>query len=677
MIRPTPKAITSTCYTSTSRRLRSPSPSMSPLTQETSYAESLSRTHESGPICLRWPGIAGSTNITTLFLISRAVLPILQKLRIPPSRLVGLSVPEVLPLQLTDILVEDKEEVPALARSASVREPTKASNQGTPSPVGALNHQPGKLVLDDDADSAVRRRNVNRHTIQPEYVEPRSHTSRAEAPTVAPATAARGRSGSQGLAGTGAPLASRSKPLPQEPSGSNEGTKVAGYTTTPPSNSQQRMPPPTRPARDVPRSASDSTGVFSVPTSQPSTSQSKVTRPSTGTAPPTSSSASASIRADPRLPTRGSYGQPVAPTVEAANAHGRVTQPSNGRGYNISAPMPQHGPTRSISRVPVPVRNNDTTAQVPEPTKSHHRRSSTLSGLSEKLFGKSGSFMGGRQQGDGGRGKKEKKYPPTSMKEPYVVDNPPRTSTESKRSFSFGIGKKRSVDLESQQQPEEKPRRFSSLIPSSFSLRGLTGVSKEADTEIEPPVPQAVDFPQPPRSAGGQKSPSAGQGPSPSIGQGHGEQTGSRQRQLSGRDGRHDQAQPARTNFSRPPQYHPAPSQVSNDVYGSTGVYSESDGAYPQTSYAAPVAGQAQYGSSTNQTRPLYPEGFNNQDGASRASMQQNRSGRGVLQKNNNRNFNLAYEHEQGPSRHEGSSGPARKVMDYFRRRKARVDSNQ
>ena len=284
--------------------------------------------------------------------------------------------------------------------------------------------------------------------------------------------------------------------------------------------------------------------------------------------------------------------------------------------------------------------------------------------------------MGSKQQGNGSRGKKEKKYPPTSMKEGFPADNAPRTSADSKRSFSFGIGKKRSVDLESQQAPEEKPRRFSSLLPSTFSLRGLTGGSKEPDSESESPVPQAGDFPQPPRS-GGQRPPSVGHDPPPSAGHNRFTPTGSRPSESLKQHGQPDRPRPAGTNFSRPPQYQPAPPQVSNDVYGGTGVYSSSSSAYPQTSYATPVASRPEYGNSTNQTRPLYPEGFNSQDSASRPSIHQNREGRGVAQKPNNRNFNQAYEYEQAPNRHEGSSGAARKVMDYFRRRKARGDTYQ
>ena len=562
-----------------------------------------------------------------------------------------------------------------MARSASVREPAKTVNQRTPSPVEALNRQQAQVAQDNDTESTSQRRNVSRHTIQPEYVEPQSHTTRGEEPatTSAPASASRARGGSQGPLGPVTQVTTRSKPLPQEPAVPNEATKGADYPTVPPTNSQQRMPPPTRPARDVPRSISDSAGAFNAATSQAPLTHGQVTRPSTGNAP----SALGSSRTDPRLPSRGSYGQPVAPTVEAANAQGRVTQPKNGRGYNISAPIPQHGPSQSITRVPVPVRDPQPALQpAPQPApqpqagppKSQHKRSSTLGSLGEKLFGRSASFKSAKQ-GDGARGKKERKYPPTSMKEPYPTENPPRGSIESKRSFSFGLGKKKSIDLESQQQTEEKPKRFSSLIPATFSFRGLAGGGKDQESDPESPAPQAGNFSPPP--TGGRPSAQAAR---PSTAQSRGqypdEQTQSRQTQL-GQDGQHDQPRPARTNFLRPPQYQPSPSRVSNDVYGDTEVYAGKQ----QQEQPSNVA-QRQYGSSTNQTRPLYPEGFNSHEEAGRQSTQQNRGGKGVLQKNN-RNFTNAYDYEQGPGRHEGTSGPARKVMDYFRRRKVRADSYQ
>jgi protein-serine/threonine kinase len=73
-----------------------------------------------------------------------------------------------------------------------------------------------------------------------------------------------------------------------------------------------------------------------------------------------------------------------------------------------------------------------------------------------------------------------------------------------------------------------------------------------------------------------------------------------------------------------------------------------------------------------------YAERFNpKHENSSRQSMHSARSGKGanVLQKNHRR-FTDAY--EKDPSHHGGSSGPARKVMDFFRRRgKARAGDDQ
>jgi protein-serine/threonine kinase len=72
----------------------------------------------------------------------------------------------------------------------------------------------------------------------------------------------------------------------------------------------------------------------------------------------------------------------------------------------------------------------------------------------------------------------------------------------------------------------------------------------------------------------------------------------------------------------------------------------------------------------------VYPPGFNEYEDGRRsapAPPTQGRQQRGVLQKNN-RKFNEAWnEQDQGNgyvhADHAGSSGPARRVMDFFRRR--------
>ena len=550
-----------------------------------------------------------------------------------------------------------------------MRQPTKA--QINSSPVGALTHQPGKITQDEDADSSRGQRGKgNRHTLQPEYVAPQSHTTRGEAPatTNAPTAPNSARAGSQTQDTATGQVGPRPKPLPQAPG--YETGKVADYPVA--VSNQQKMPPPTRPGREVPRSVSDSTGAFATPAV--SSVQPQGTRPSTGG----SMTSASNTRSDLRLPSRGSYGQPVAPTVAATNAQGRVTQPKNGRAYNISAPIPQHGTQGSIGRPSTqqpPAKYNETPAAPPaEPAKAHHRRSSTFSGLSDRLFGRSGS-VSKKPPADSPLQKSSRKYPPTSMKDPYPSDDGGRRmSSESKRSFSFGIGRKKSVDLESQ---EEKPtKRFSGILPPSFSFRGQASRGKEQASDLESQVTQAGEFSQSPPSED-QIRPLAGV-----DGQHRAASHGPEKGMLLGHDGQEDHSRPTQvSNFSRAPQqhqYHQPTSLSYRDAYGGNGDRVPQP-QYQDRSYVAGPArppAQQQY-QQPNQNRPMYPEGFNSYD-EPRSSMQQGRPAKGqaVLQKNN-RKFNDAYGYEQGPNHHDGSSGPARKVMDFFRRRgRARVDSD-
>jgi protein-serine/threonine kinase len=68
-------------------------------------------------------------------------------------------------------------------------------------------------------------------------------------------------------------------------------------------------------------------------------------------------------------------------------------------------------------------------------------------------------------------------------------------------------------------------------------------------------------------------------------------------------------------------------------------------------------------------SKPNYYDDYNGTyESVPRQSVQAGRRGPGVLQKNN-RKFADAYEYERDSSHHSGSSGAARKVMDFFRRR--------
>ncbi|KIW55206.1 hypothetical protein PV05_07508 [Exophiala xenobiotica] len=515
--------------------------------------------------------------------------------------------------------VPSEEEPPTMHRSASVREGPSRTDVGSPGAIARA--QEGLLPEVDEGSTGSRRDRATRHTLQPEYVPPQTHTARVQPSATAAAVVARSRTEELKDTPTAILPPSLTKPLPQEP-------PIETTQRRPPTT--EKMPPPVRPARDIPRSVSDSTTAFG--TVVPTSGGQYVTRPSTQGS-MTSAGAPANTRSDVRLPSRGSYGQPVAPTVAATNVQGRVTQPTKpSRGYNISGPIPQSGGHPSIGQpmtTPMPPQS----AQQQQKT-AHHRRSSTLSGLGERLFGRSNSVV----KKDPERQKNGRKYPPTSMKE-YAPETQPRMSTDSKRSFSFGLGKKRSTDLENPGQSEKPVRRFSLL--NSMSFKGLMGGSKD-QTSSKPGTPQAERF-------------ASSSSSRPGTGQQYAVEP------MSSTDGQYDNSRPGKyNNFSRPPQsQYPqqrmASTQASNDVYGGTGVYSPQDqGRVPhQRQQSEPMA----------QMMTQYPEAVEG-----RPSMQQGRQ-RGVLVKNN-RKFTDAYAHDQGPNHHGGRSGAVKKVQDFFRRRR-------
>lgn len=476
-----------------------------------------------------------------------------------------------------------------------------------------------------DEDSTGSRR--TRHTLQPEYVAPQTHTARGQASTGLEPTISRSQEAPQVVV----PVqpSSLSKPLPQSPPAGAMRERMAP-------SSQQKMVPPVRPTREIPRSVSDSTSAFGtapVPTSQ---GQQYVTRPSTqGSL--TSASGPNNTRSDLRLPSRGSYGQPVAPTVAATNVQGRVTQPAkSSRGYNISGPIPQPGAQNSIGQpmtTPMPPPDSQQPQKI-----AHHRRSSTLSGLGERLFGRSNSVVKKEVERPKNNGRK---YPPTSMKE-WPSEAQPRMSTESKRSFSFGLGKKRSTDLDNQ---TEKPVRRFSLLPNSMSFKGILGGAKE-ETSSKPGTPQTDGFAQ---QISGQAV----------TGQDYPHQ------QMSSTDGAFDGSRSGKYNFSRPAQaeqYQPPRAAATNDdVYGGTAVYAPQGHNGHQRQPSEPMAQMMGFGEGAQ--------------AGGRPSMQQGRTGRGVLVKPN-RKFNEAYDHEQGPTHHGGRSGAVKKVQDFFRRRRAPTDGD-
>ena len=572
----------------------------------------------------------------------------------------------------------DQQDPPQLFRSASVREPAKPQTANM-SPVGGLSHQ-GKIDPEQNVDKTKAPRDPKRRTVQVEYVAPQKQTVRGEAlppasfpPTEDAPTAAaavqprpRARAGTEGpesVTGQYSAASLTSKALPQDPRQNVRQGPVyqsnAGRTQQRPSSSQRDMAPPARPSKDFPHSVSDSTNAFG------QMPPSATTRPATG-----GSMASAG---QGRLPSRGnSYSQPLAPTVAVTNAQGRLAQPKNGKQYNISAPIPQSQPYSQNESIGLPsTQQYNAPASSARESSRGHKRSNTLGN-----FFRTGSISGGQSPLQSpAEPPREKRYPPTSMKAPIAVDSP-RQSTESRRpSFSFG---RKNGDLRnnSDMSKSEKPRRFS-LLPASFSFKSFTSTSSGKDPGDMRPASER------------RQSSSLQQGP-PSRGYSRPQTMTYNRDQSKGDRSRQEENIPASFDGeSDRTRDETIPHGQRNDVvagntqqnrYTGTQYYSQPN-LYPPSK--PPPPGQSYLGTPTEseislglrRERPLYPQGFNSpEEEQPRASTQQSRSGRpGVLQKNNRR-FADAYDQNAEPgygtgSHHAGTSGAAKRVMDFFRRR--------
>ena len=582
-------------------------------------------------------------------------------------------------------LSADSQDAPTLARSHSVREPAKAV-PASMSPVGALSHQ-GKIDPTQAGDKTKPPRDPKRRTVQVEYVAPQSQTVRGEAmPTInSPTTDASNTATSPGpqksraRAGTDRPEAvprqysDTSKPLPQDPryrSGQAYQTQPSSNRSSQrPGSSQRDMPPPVRPLKDFPRSVSDSTSAFG----QTSTS---TNRPTTG--------GSMASTGQGRFPSRGnSYSQPLAPTVATTNAQGRVTQPKSENRYNISNPMP----------LPEPYISNDS---VSRPSTQHYAAPPTLAGNKDQSrthkrsntlgnFFRTGSISGPRSQpqSPAETPQREKRYPPTSMKNPMPSDNSPRQSTDSRRpSFSFGRknGDPRKSRENSDLSMQDKPRRFS-LLPASFSFKSFTTTAsaKESSSDFRPASERrqssnqvqgpASQLPSRPQTMNYKKGQSESYDFRPQDGAG-GDLDGQRD---SVRDSpaqntrRNDRSRG--TSQTQPSQHGASRSQDQHNRYVPP-KFQQTTQAYSETPNASEVSLQ------NRSYQPVYPPGFGSEDQEEepQAPVQQSRPTRGpaVLTKNNRR-FADAYDQEPEPGtgggHHAGSSGAAKRVMDFFRRR--------
>jgi protein-serine/threonine kinase len=526
------------------------------------------------------------------------------------------STTNVVDIANTTIPSETQKEAPPLVRSASVREPPKTAQSNVPA-VGGLSHHAGDVSQDPPSEKSRNPRDAKRRTVQVEYVAPQSQTTRGEPP--AEQTAPRSR--------IPVPSEVQTSAIAQQP------------VEAPALNLNKPLP------GHFPRSTSDNAAL----TGSHSAAIPQGTRPATG-------GSMNSFGGNGRLPSRGSYGQPVAPTVTATNTQGSLAQPKS-RQFAL-AQDPTHAPTLSVSRPStqsqqLPPTFNTTPRQ--EPPKGH-KRSNTVSSLSDKLFGRSGSILGGRgAQTNAPRSKQDKRYPPISMKEPLGRENS-RMSMDSRRSMQYPHNRKAS-----ESGAENRPRRFS-LLPQSFSFRGFsTARAQTPDESSQSPHP--IDPRAPQRPATGPAGLAQGQNQGRSRATSYGTQDAMGMvSERPGEDIQHDSA-PLSYEAQIDQQFADLGSQFdqSNDPFGMPSaeqVYQNSADQYSNHNQS--------YGQKPN----FYDDYNNSYDGIPRQSMQGGRSNRGpgVLQKNN-RKFADAYEYERDGSHHSGSSGAARKVMDFFRRR--------
>jgi len=333
------------------------------------------------------------------------------------------------------------------------------------------------------------------------------------------------------------------------------------------------------------------------------------------------------------------------------------------KNYNISAPMMQDEPEYgqvSANQVP-PKFAKIAGMEGPAPEQKGHKRSNTIGGI----FSRTNSIFGGKRNAE--HEKPKKSYPPVSMSGavPPGADTP-RQSMDSRRSISFGFGKKRSGSITGSQTTtlQDKPRRFS-LLPTSFSLKAI-GIGKDYGTAVLAPQDDQPDsrgnYLDPPNPQYQQtRNISGGSGEAPYTSDG----TYDRNRDSPLQDRRG-------TSTASPPQHQRYASQQISDPRSGAPPQFLPPLNFRQDQSALTTESESSLNEAVNR-RVQYPPGFNEYEDR-RQTGRVNSSGRGVLTKNN-RKFTDAYEQDQGngwgPAHtdHAGSSGAARKVMDFFRRR--------
>ncbi|KAI0200901.1 hypothetical protein F4808DRAFT_460412 [Astrocystis sublimbata] len=531
----------------------------------------------------------------------------------------------------------DEPEAGGLARSASVREPTKAKATATV-PVGEMGRKQGKV----DADEATpgKQRENKRRTVQVEYVAPTTQTQRGAEQSEGSASQRgknKARSSSQGP--TEAHASSHEKPLPKDSASKDTYAGSPRDTRKPHSSHRRENPPPRasqgRPTSDYPY-VTTATG-------------SSASRPATGGS--IHSSGSKGI-----VPSaRASYGIPLPPAIASTNARGSIQQPKgSSKNYVISNPIPQDNPDAGFGRPSMnmppkfaEVSGFNNQPHGPPNEAKGHRRSNTIGEIGGKIFSRSGSIFGGRKKRADPVDKSSKKYPPVSMSNTMPGESrASMDSRASRRSFSMGMSKKRSGNMAGSQEPTERPpnnRRISLMKAMGLGKSSPSPPPDVSQSDLpiqDPPEPESYD-----------------QYNNPSQSRGH---TG--QQDV---EGVYDQA------LASPSGSVPRSGRGPNPAHRR----------YPSESQASAIPSHLQQGAMLNSEsessiehppRKLpgsapYQAGYDSDQYDSRRTGSQ--QGGRVLQKN--KRFVDAYDEEEygRPRDHAGSSGAAKRVMDFFRRR--------
>ncbi|KAI0473903.1 hypothetical protein GGR56DRAFT_556050 [Xylariaceae sp. FL0804] len=540
---------------------------------------------------------------------------------------------------------DDEAEAGGLARSASVREPAKTKSAAPG--VGDLGRKQGNIDNEEAATQPKTRRDDKRRTVQVEYVAPTTQTQRGGESSehqASPRGKARARSSSQGPTETR--TSPQDKPLPKDPPVGRDAYAGSPRDPKKPPSAHRRDATPQRvaPVRAVSGDAYMTTATGA-----------SLGRPATGGSMQSTGSKGLGTSA------RASYGQPIPPTVAGTNAHGSIQQPKGGaRNYVISNPIPQDTEEADFGRPSISVPSKfaavsgfSDEAERPHSGsgKSSHRRSHTIGDIG-KIFGRSGSIFGGRKKRpEQGAEKPSKKYPPVSMSNNMAADSrASMDSRASRRSFSLGLGRKRSGSISGSQGSHEKPPN-----PRRFSLMKAMGLSKDnypppadgsqPDLPIQDPpeTDQYGHYAEQPLTPG-----STGQ----QYGDGMFEQPEQHRPEPSSQAGSSSHAQ-----HRRYPSTSKQPSAIPPYMQQGAVLNSDSESSIQQPQRRPPNSAPYQTGYDSDQY-----------DGRGQTVAGHRQGGR-VLQKN--KRFVDAYDEEEygRPRDHAGTSGAAKRVMDFFRRR--------